>query len=459
MSNIVERIIPHSVEAEQCVIGSVLLSDTAIDSISELLPEHFYVEAHREIFRIIRQMAHDAHRIDVVTLAERIGDAGLEERTGGLAYLGELAMNTPGAAGVVRYSTIVRERSIERQLLSACSEILEVTNGVGPVKDKLDSAQRVILAISESRTGRQPRVLGDALTDFLDRTGRRMSGVERAMPTGIETLDERLGGGLHDGNLVIIAGRPSMGKSALSGTIAINVALTGTPVSILSMEMTEDEQIDRVIAFLGRVPLDEVLKGNLTGEEGERITAAVGKAQSLPLVIGDEGGMSILDVMSSARSMKRKFGMRLLVIDALGLMAYDSTRTVTELGAITRALKALAKELSIPIILLCQLSRKCEERTDKRPVMSDLRDSGNIEQDADVVLMLYREEYYNPGTPDKGIAEVLVRKSRQGRTGTVPMSFRGEFMHFGALERGWSPKDTSNAGHHGKPSGRMGKYD
>lgn len=204
------------------------------------------------------------------------------------------------------------------------------------------------------------------------------------------------------------------------------------------MEMSETDQIDRMVATLGRVSLQDVLEANMGGETGQRIQAGVGRLRELPIFIDEEGGLSILEVMAKARQVKRRHGLKLLIVDALGLMDYDSSRAVSELGHITKTFKAFAKEMSIPIVLLCQLSRKCEERTDKRPVLSDLRDSGNIEQDADVVVMLYRDEYYNPNSQDKGIAEILIRKNRQGKTGVVPLAFIGDQTRFEVLSREWT---------------------
>jgi replicative DNA helicase len=212
----------------------------------------------------------------------------------------------------------------------------------------------------------------------------------------------------------------------------------------MSMEMTETEQIDRVVAMIGRVPLQDVLDAKLDGDSGGRIFAAIAKLRDVPLFIDEEAGLSVHQIMARARQLKRKENLKLLVVDALGLMSYDSSRAVSELGHITKTLKGFAKEIGIPVILLCQLSRKCEERPDKRPIMSDLRDSGNIEQDADVVIMLYRDEYYRPESSDKGIAECLVRKNRQGKCGTAPLVFIGDQTRFETLAGEWRPQDAND---------------
>lgn len=435
----IENIIPHSVDAEQSVLGAILLDEHAIDSVSMLRKEHFYVAAHREIFGIMVGMAAESKRLDVITLAEAIGDAGLDDVTGGLAYLGQMAANTPSAANVKRYADIVMNKATERQLLAAANDIIALVRSNGTTRDKLAKAQAAVMDIAESRQRKQPKLLRDLMGAFVETLDNRQRGIMSGISTGIAMLDEQLGGGLQDGNLIIVAGRPSMGKSAFTSTIGINIAVAGHPVGLLSMEMTEDEQAERSVAQLGHASLADIRRGNLNGDAGERIQVGMGKAMDIPFVIDDEGGLSVGEVISKARQIKRLHGLRLLIVDALGLMDHDADKAVSQLGAITRSLKAFAKEMNIPIILLCQLSRKCEDRTDKRPIMSDLRDSGAIEQDADVVIMLYRDEYYNPDSPDKGIAEALIRKARQGKTGVVPLAFLGEQTRFAELSRDWEP--------------------
>jgi replicative DNA helicase len=444
--NPLDQTIPHSVESEQCVIGAILIDHKAIDKISSLKADHFYVAAHREIFSAMITMASKGERIDVITLAESLFDLGKEHSSGGLPYLGQMAANTPGARNIKRYAEIVVEKAIERQLLAACEDIRASVLGRGAIKDKINTAQMAVMAISETRQQKQPRVIGDALNDYVATLERRMSGENRGLSTGLGSLDEKLSGGLQDGNLIIIAGRPAMGKSAFSNTIAINIAKHGDTAAIMSMEMTEFEQIDRVVATLGHVDLQDVLDAKLDGDSGDKIMVAISKMRELPLVIDEEAGLSVHEVMSKARQIKRTRGLKLLVVDALGLMDYDANKAVSELGVITKTLKGFAKEMNIPVVLLCQLSRKCEERTDKRPVLSDLRDSGNIEQDADVVMMLYRDVYYNPGTPDENIAEILIRKNRQGKTGCVPLVFIGNQSRFEVLDRhDWTPASAASS--------------
>lgn len=430
--------IPHSTDAEQSVIGAVLIRHSAIDEIATLKPDHFYVAAHREIYRVMVEMASSGKQIDAVTLAITVSERGLDGVTGGLAYIGQIAQNTPSAANVKRYAEIVQSKAIERQLLAAADEIRAAVMANGATKEKLNKAQSVVMAISEVRQAKQPRKVADALSDYVDTLTRRHAGENRGLSTGLSSLDEPLGGGLQDGNLVIVAGRPSMGKSAFTNCLAINAAMDGHNVAIMSMEMTETEQIDRMVATLGHVSLQDVLDAKMAGQSGERINLGVSKLNELPIFIDEEGGLSVHEVMSKARQVKRRNGLKMLIVDALGLMDYDSTKAVSELGQITKTFKAFAKEMNIPVIVLCQLSRKCEERQDKRPVLSDLRDSGNIEQDADVVVMLYRDQYYNANTQDQGIAEILIRKNRQGKTGVVPLAFIGDQTRFEVLAGEWT---------------------
>lgn len=430
--------IPHSADAEQSVIGAVLIRHSAIDEIATLKPDHFYVAAHREIYRVMVEMASSGKQIDAVTLAITVSERGLDGVTGGLAYIGQIAQNTPSAANVKRYAEIVQSKAIERQLLAAADEIRAAVMANGATKEKLNKAQSVVMAISEVRQAKQPRKVADALSDYVDTLTRRHAGENRGLSTGLSSLDEPLGGGLQDGNLVIVAGRPSMGKSAFTNCLAINAAMDGHNVAIMSMEMTETEQIDRMVATLGHVSLQDVLDAKMAGQSGERINLGVSKLNELPIFIDEEGGLSVHEVMSKARQVKRRNGLKMLIVDALGLMDYDSTKAVSELGQITKTFKAFAKEMNIPVIVLCQLSRKCEERQDKRPVLSDLRDSGNIEQDADVVVMLYRDQYYNANTQDQGIAEILIRKNRQGKTGVVPLAFIGDQTRFEVLAGEWT---------------------
>lgn len=430
----------HSPDSEHAVIGALLLpGSNAIDRIGQLKPGHFFSEAHRIIFGEIIAMAAQGQPTDPVTVAERLDVAGLSEKSGGLAYLGELANNTPSAANIGRYAQTVLDKALERELVAVSDQIQAIATGIGATKDKLAAAQSVIMAITESAEPKKPKLIREVLIRAVATIERRGDGSDNAMSTGFDAIDKKLSGGLRYPNLVIVAARPGMGKTALAGCIALNTASSGTPTLFLSMEMADIELADRLIAISGRVPLDDILAGNMNGDAGDRILAGTARLHELPLLIDEQGGLSFFDVASKARSVKRQHGLGLLIIDYLQLMVGDGDSRNSQIEGITRGLKALAKELEIPIIALSQLSRKCEERPNKRPMLSDLRESGAIEQDADIVLMCYRDEYYNPNSPDAGTAEIIVAKNRQGSTGMARLAYIAPQTRFETLDHSWRP--------------------
>ena len=430
----------YSLESEQSVIGALLLDPLAADRIGALKPEHCYHESHRVIFGEIIRMIAAGKPVDVITVAEELSAHGLDEQTGGLAYLGEMAANTTGSRNIERYAETVINKALERQLLGVSETIRATVTSVGTTKEKLAAAQAAVMGITEAVASRQPRVMKEVLIAAAETLTQRSSGNVRCLPTKFVDLDRQLSGGLRPGNLIVLAGRPAMGKTSLGVNIAYQVARSDVPALFLSMEMPEQELADRLIAQAGSVFLSSVLAGDMEGDSGDRIMYAVSVLEGLPLVIDDQGGLTLFDVASKARSVKRKHGLGLLVLDYLQLMSGDGDNRNQQIEQITRGLKALAKELDIPIIALSQLSRKCEERTNKRPMNSDLRESGAIEQDADVILFVYRDEEYNPTSPDKGTAEIIVGKNRQGQTGMVRMSYQGCFTRFNDLDPGWQPE-------------------
>lgn len=430
----------HSPDSEQSVLGALLIPGAnAIDRIGQLKPGHFFTEAHRIIFGEIVAMAAQAMAIDPVTVAERLDTAGLSEKTGGLAYLGELSMNTPSAANIGRYAQIVIDKALERELVSASDRIQAIATGVGATKDKLAAAQSAIMAITEAAEPKKPQLIRDVLIRAVAAIERRGSGQDNAMSTGFPAIDTKLSGGFRRGNLIIIAGRPGMGKTALAGCISLNAASRDVPTLFLSMEMADTELADRMITIAGRVPLGEVLDGNMEGDAGDRILAGTARLHELPLVIDEQGGLSFFDIASKARSVRRQHGLGLLVIDYLQLASGDGDTRNSQIEAITRGLKALAKELEIPIIALSQLSRNCESRPNKRPIQSDLRESGAIEQDADAILFVYRDEEYNQNSPDAGTAEIIIAKNRQGATGMARLAYIANQTRFETLDHDWRP--------------------
>lgn len=430
-----------SPEAEMSVIGGLLLNAEAVDRIGALRPEHFWSEAHRTIMSVMLAMIGSGRPIDVITVAEEIDVRGLSEQTGGLAYLGELAINTPSAANIGSYARVVVEKALERQLLAASDRIREVVASVGPTRDKLMTAQSAVMCIAEAMAPKSPRIIREVLVETVDILAARHGGQVIGLPTGFADLDKELSGGMRPGNLIFIAGRPSMGKTSLAVQMGLNVAQTAQPVLVLSMEMADQELTDRLISNVGNVSLDAVLQGRIVGEDGDRIMAAVERLHALPLVIDDQGGLTLYEVASKARSVKRKYGLSLLVVDYIQLMTGDGDNRNSQLEQISRGLKSLAKELQIPIIVLSQLSRKCEERNNKRPMLSDMRESGALEQDADVVLFVYRDEFYHQDSPEKGTAEIIIGKNRQGKTGTVRLAYIGDRTRFADLAPGWFPEE------------------
>ena len=436
------RIPPHSVEAEQSVLGGLLLDNTAYDKISDLVSESdFYRDEHRRIFRAIQRMLERAKPVDVVTVAEAIDAAGETEHTGGLAYLGELAQNTPSAANIRRYGEIVRERAILRQLVTAGDEI--ASSALNPLgrepKTLLDEAEAKVFAIAESgmrhQTGFQH--INPLLTQVVERIqelhDRDNPSDITGIPTGYNDLD-KMTSGLQPGDLVIVAGRPSMGKTSLALNMAEYVAIDyGAPVAVFSMEMGGAQLAMRMLASVGRLDQHKVRTGRLNDDEWSRLSFALGKIHEKAIYIDETPALNPIDLRARARRLHRQCGkLGLIVIDYLQLMSGSSNgeNRATEISEISRSLKGLAKELECPVIALSQLNRSLEQRPNKRPVMSDLRESGAIEQDADVIMFIYRDEVYNPDTQEKGTAEIIIGKQRNGPIGTVRLTFLGEYTRF-----------------------------
>lgn len=431
----------HSQDAEQAVLGALLSDPDCAAQLGALKPDHCYSEAHRLILAEIMSMLSRGEKVDAVTVAESLSAVGYEEQTGGLAYLGELVANCLGSRNVRNYAEIIIGKAMERALLGATDTIRETVSGIGTTHEKLMAAQAAIMTITEGVAVKQPRPLREILADNVAILEQRGESKLVGTPTGFDDLDHCLSGGMRPGNVIVIAGRPSMGKTALAVNIGLFVA-NSLPVLMFSMEMSEQELVDRLIAQSGLVALDEVLAGHMDGESGERILSGVSMLQDLPFLIDEQGGLTLFDLASKARSVKRRYpDLGLIVIDYLQLMSGQGDTRNEQIGEISRGIKALAKELGLPIILLSQLNRSLENRPNKRPVMSDLRESGAIEQDADVILFVYRDEVYNPDTPDAGTAEIISRKNRQGKIGTVRLGYQGEFTRFVALAHDWKPAE------------------
>ena len=436
------KVPPHSVEAEQSVLGGLLLENEALDKIADIITSSdFYRHDHRLIYEHISRLIEHSKPADIVTVAESLESSAQLAGVGGIAYLGALAQNTPSAANIRRYAEIVRERSVMRKLVEVGSGISESAfNPMGKdAAQLLDEAEAKIFEIAEggqkaSQGFLDIKVLLPQVADRIDQLFQRDNPSDvTGIPSGFSDLD-KMTSGLQPGDLVIVAGRPSMGKTAFSLNIAENVALdTGLPVAVYSMEMAATQLAMRMIGSVGRLDQHKMRTGRLEDEDWVRLTTALGKLNDAALFIDESAGLNALEVRARARRLHRQCGkLGLIVVDYLQLMAATrpGENRATEISEISRALKSLAKELDVPVVALSQLNRSLEQRPNKRPVMSDLRESGAIEQDADVILFIYRDEVYNPDSPDKGTAEIIIGKQRNGPIGTVRLTFLGAHTRF-----------------------------
>ena len=433
------RIPPHSIEAEQSVLGGLMLENDAWYKAADIVTESdFYRQDHRLIFRSIAELAENNEPLDVITLSEWLAQREELENAGGLAYLGTLAKDTPSAANIRAYAKIVREKSILRQLISVGSEIADEAFNPGDLesKDLLDEAERKVFEIAEQGNRQQDfqaikGLLKSTLAhiDELSKSDATITGAE----TGYGDLDD-MTSGLQQGDLIIVAGRPSMGKTTFSMNLAEFIAINDKkPVAIFSMEMPAEQLVLRLFASNGRVPLNDIRTGKIREEDWPRIGMAVKQFSETKLFIDDTAAMSPTEIRAKARRLHREHGqLGLIVIDYIQLMQSGgkSDNRAAEISEISRSLKALAKELAVPVIALSQLNRSLEQRPNKRPIMSDLRESGAIEQDADVIMFIYRDEVYNEDTPDKGMAEIIIGKQRNGAIGKVRLTFTGKFTRF-----------------------------
>jgi replicative DNA helicase len=433
---------PHSVEAEQSVLGGLLLDNTAWDKIADMIGESdFYRADHRLIYRHVSKLIGNSRPADVITVSESLESTKELDGIGGLAYLGALAQNTPTAANIRRYAEIVRERAVMRKLAEVGTEIAETAyNPMGKEAGQLlDEAESKVFAISEEGArGKQGFMdMQPLLTQVVERIdmlyNRDNPSDVTGVPTGFTDLD-RMTSGLQPGDLVIVAGRPSMGKTSLALNMAEHVALeTGMPVGVFSMEMGASQLVMRMLGSVGKLDQHKVRTGRLADEDWHKLTDAVGRLNDAPIHIDETAALNALELRARARRLHRQYGkLGLIVVDYLQLMSASSQgeNRATEISEISRGLKALAKELNVPVVALSQLNRSLEQRPNKRPVMSDLRESGAIEQDADLILFIYRDEVYNPDSPDKGKAEVIIGKQRNGPIGTVTLVFQGEYTRF-----------------------------
>jgi len=438
------KVPPHSIEAEQAVLGGLMLVNGAWDQIADrLVEDDFYRRDHRLIYRAISGLQEHNQPSDAVTVGEWLENHQLAEDIGGGAYVIELASSTPGAANIKAYADIVRERSIMRQLIDVSNNIAgsayqpEGRNS----SDLLEEAERQVFDIREKGAHAQGGFIhikegvksAFKQIEFLVEQEGNITGV----PSGFTDFDEKTAG-LQKSDLIIVAGRPSMGKTSFAMNLAENAAISANcAVAVFSMEMSAQQLVMRMLSSLGRINQQRLRTGNLLDEDWPRVTSAMNMLVNTQIFIDDTPAMSPLEVRARVRRLKREHNIGLVIIDYLQLMQVPGNREnrATEISEISRSLKALAKEMDLPVIALSQLNRALEQRPNKRPVMADLRESGAIEQDADLIVFIYRDEVYNDDSPDKGKAEIIIGKQRNGSIGTVPLTFLGQYTRFENFSR------------------------
>ena len=438
------KVPPHSIEAEQSILGGLLIDNKAIDRIAgQVSASDFYRNDHRIIFTHISKLIDNNDPADIVTVAESLEQNAELTKVGGVAYLGLVAENTPTASNITGYAKIVRERSIMRNLVEVGSDIVE--SAFSPqgkdAQQLLDESESKIFQIADAGTSEKLGFID--IKELLPKAAQRIDDLYQlddpngvtGVPSGYSDLDQKTAG-LQPGDLIIIAGRPSMGKTSLALNIAEHVGMeAGLPVAIFSMEMGAAQLTMRLLGSVGKLDQHKMRIGQLEDEDWPKLTNALGVLNEAPIFIDEGSALNSYEVRARARRLHRQQGkLGLIVIDYIQLMSSANEQSTenraTEVSEISRSLKALAKELNVPVVALSQLNSSVESRPDKRPMMSDLRESGAIEQDADVIMFIYRDEVYNPETAEKGVAEILLSKQRNGPTGTVKLTFLGQYTRF-----------------------------
>lgn len=435
------RIPPHSLEAEQSVLGAMIIDKEAINTAVETIrPEDFYKEANKEIYETILELYNRNEPVDLITLSEELKKRGTLENVGGINYLTSLSGSVATTANVKYYCDIVEEKSILRRLIKSCDEIIAKSfEDAEEVNSIIERAEKSIFDITQGRNNEGFSPIKEVLLDSFSRI-EEMSmneGGLTGLTTGFLDIDEKLSG-LQKSDLILLAARPSMGKTALGLNIALNSAIKGNGhVAIFSLEMSKEQLVQRMLSSVSHVNLQKIISGRLDEDEWVKIVQAMGPLSSTNIFIDDTPGISIMEMKAKCRKLKIEKGLDLVVVDYLQLMQSDSPSESRqqEISSISRGLKALAKEMECPVLALSQLSRAPELRSDHRPILSDLRESGAIEQDADIVMFLYRDEYYNEDTDKKNIGEVIIAKHRNGPTGTVELLWMGQFTKFVNLEK------------------------
>jgi replicative DNA helicase len=431
---------PHNLEAEQSVLGAILLADTTLYGLvinEGLRPEHFYREQHATVYRAMLELYEESREIDVLTVTEQLRQQGKLEDVGGAAMVDALAGAAPAAGNVREYARIVHNNALLRRLLTTTQQIqANVYNHEAPPRELVEWAERDILEVAHDDRQKDFRSVAEVLHDEVDKL-HRLSIQQTALtgtPSGFKDLDE-ITGGFQPGNLVVLAARPSMGKSALVTNIAENAALEhGRPVALFSLEMSEAELAQRFVASQARIKGEELRKGRVAENRWPKILEACQRLSDAPLFLDDSSDVGILELRAKARRLHQQHpgGLGLIIVDYLQLMRPDGRveSRVEQVGQMSRGLKILARELEVPVIALSQLSRAVESRTDKKPILSDLRESGQIEQDADLVMFIYREEYYDKESERAGEADIIIAKHRNGALGDVVLTFQKEYPKF-----------------------------
>ena len=432
-----ERVPPQNIEAEQSVLGAMLIKKEAITQAQEVLrPDDFYREAHRIVFETMLELAGDNEAVDLVTLTEALRKKEMLEKVGGISFITALANYVPTAANIVYHAQIVKEKSELRHLIDAATEIASAAyEATDDVKDIMDDAEKKILAVAANQTGGAFEPIRNIVIDTVGRveTLYENQGGLTGISTGFRDLD-RDTSGLQKSDLILVAARPSMGKTAFTLNIATYAAMHGHTVAFFSLEMSKEQLVQRMLCSEGGIDSQRLRTGQLEDADWDRLINTADRVSKASIYIDDTAGINVMDLRSKARRLKAEHGLDLIVIDYLQLMQgrarSSSDNRQQEISEISRSLKALARELDVPVVALSQLSRSVESRTVKKPMLSDLRESGSLEQDADIVMFLYREDYYDQETERKNITEVIIAKHRNGPIGTIELFFQKEFTKF-----------------------------
>ncbi len=441
-NEILDKLPPQNLDAEMAVLGSMLLDEEAVSiSVEKLDANSFYKDTHRKIFQAISDLYNSNKAVDLITLAENLKHAGLLDDIGGISYLTSLANAVPTAANINHYAGIVREKYILRTLINNSTKIVSLCHeSDGNIAEVVDTAERLIFEVSDRKNQGSYQHLKEIVKDTIETIDKLYQNKAHVtgIPTGYIDFDIKTAG-LQPSDLVIIAGRPSMGKSAFALGIAEYAGIVEKiPTAIFSLEMSKEQLVQRMLCSHARVDAHKVRTGYLAASDWPRLTAAAGKLSEAPIYIDDSPAISVMELRARARRLKSHHGIKLIILDYMQLMRGSATNMESrqqEISEISRSLKALARELSVPVIAISQLSRAVESRTDHRPQLSDLRESGAIEQDADVVVLILREEYYTPTPDNQGIAEAIIAKQRNGPVGSLKLAFIKEYTRFDNLSR------------------------